>query len=101
MFQAMKSKQKLTKTTVLPVLHTHTLHFFKSINDQNLSACGNSSGDSFTAVSIFKIIDHEAKEDNDEGKIVIESSISEIELLRGDWLIRNNKKLIKNFQVRL
>ena len=58
---------------VLPVPHPHTLHFFKSINDQKLSTCENSSGDSFTAVSIFKITEQEAEEDNEEGKIIGEN----------------------------
>ena len=64
---------------VLPVPHTHTLHFFKPINDQKLSKCETSSGDFHNVVSILKITDQEAEEENDEGEIIREN-ISEIEV---------------------
>ena len=67
---------------VLPVLHARILHFFKPVNDQKLSIFETSSGNSFTAVSIFKTIDHEVEKDHDERENIKESSISEIELIK-------------------
>ena len=43
---------------------------------------------SFTVFSIFKMTKHKAEEDNNVGEIIRES-ISERELLRGDWLLVN------------
>ena len=67
---------------------THSHPALLQTNDQKLSIREPSSGDSFTVVSISKINDHDAEEDNDEGKTIGES-ISEMELSRGDWVLVN------------
>ena len=63
-----------------------TLYFYKPSNDSKLNIFETTlSGDSLSVVSIFKITDQQAEEDNEEG-VIIRESISKIELSRGDWV---------------